>query len=236
MGEWTFDPLRVVCLPYKFAQSWPWWSRRGWWGGLGWGGDGQWPWQEVTAMVAVVKNRKSGEIVRCAKWKNSMQQSTRLPSNHWLHGPHRWRRECGCFRSQGGKIRAIRSDGGDGRVNFTCDSSLRGGGRSHHRPHNNQPLTSMINTVVAPRMVAIVWGLFWLYCGRKAITEATEISWLRCSSRGRGLVVVVGVLLTRSASVMLLSHNDQFRNLNCSIPWGYDLNPSGDFPECQEGQ
>jgi hypothetical protein len=69
---------------------------------------------------------------------------------------------------------------------------VRVGGRSHHRSHNNQPLTSTNDTVVAPQMIAMVWGLFWLYCDGKAITEATEISWLRCSSRA-GLVVVLMV-------------------------------------------
>ena len=145
-----------------------------------------------------------------------MQQSTHLPSNRRLNGPHRTRRECGCFGGQGGKIRAIRSDGGDGRVYFTCNIRVRGGGRSHHRSHNNQPLTSTINTVVAPQMVAMVWGLFWLYCDGKAIMEATEISWLRCSSVGCRLVVVCCVDVFVSA--LCLCHNDRFRNLNHSIP------------------
>jgi hypothetical protein len=67
---------------------------------------------------------------------------------------------------------------------------VRGGERSHHKTHNNQPLTSTNDTVVAPQMVAMVGGLFWLNCDGKAITEATEISWLRCSARA-GLVVVL---------------------------------------------
>jgi hypothetical protein len=67
------------------------------------------------------------------------------------------------------------------------------GGETQHRPHNNQPLTS-------PRVVAIVPGLLLLYCGWEASLEATEISWLRCLSLGR-LVVVFYVCWAQARSV-----------------------------------
>jgi hypothetical protein len=76
----------------------------------------------------------------------------------------------------------------------------------------------IFGTVVAPRVVAIVPGLLLLYCGWEASLEATEISWLRCSSLGRLVVVFCDGLKRSFVRALCLCHNDRFRNLNHSIP------------------
>jgi hypothetical protein len=60
-------------------------------------------------------------------------------------------------------------------------------------------------------------GIAFVDCGWKAVSGGTEIPWLRCSSLGCRLVVV---LMARAfvRALCVLSHNDRFPNLNRSIP------------------
>jgi hypothetical protein len=180
VGEWQLDLVLIACSPFDRARHWSWWSRRGWGGCLGWiksirgvgsAGDGE---------KYKNRNREGWSM-----WK-LMQQSTVLPSNRIIYGPHRWRRGCGCFWGRRGCKRPIRSNGTMGRSDSRAKFAWERGGETQHRPHNNQPLTLIFGTVVASRVVAIVPGLLLLYCGWEASLEATEISWLRCLSLGRG--------------------------------------------------
>jgi hypothetical protein len=178
-----------------------WWSKRGWGGCLGWAG---WirPTRGMGSAGGWWKIQKSG-IVRLERVKNWCNNQLITLKSHPLRAASMAKR-MRLFSGAEGMYYSHPQQWHDGPVRF-AKFRVRGGGETHHRPRNNQPLTLLFDTLLAAWVRAIVQGSLLLFCDWKPCRRQRKShGWDIRRSVGCRLVVA---LMARSvcACVVLVS-------------------------------